>query len=262
MAIDRRFELSGDSLNRPNRNRRILPAQVSVALSTDADLQLWLAAYKESYSNGDRLATLTDWSGNGRDFTQGTAGNKPQFDTGVLNSQPGYFFNGAAYFASATAFMSGDADVMAVLKLPGSQSGNGFWKFDGATLNSHCLFGGAVYTAMGGTSRFNFSSLGSIHTNGWIHHIQAKAGSSNWIAYENGNTVKSAQTNTQSWSGGASPVHLIGASSDQTNGSSPGVFFHGWLMELRMWNRVLTSAERNEVLTAWNARYGISVTSF
>lgn len=262
MALDRRFELFTGTLNQPNRNRRTLPPQVNTSLSTDADLELYLAAWKESYTNGERIDTLTDWSGNARHFTQGTGANKPQFDTGVLNSQPGYFFNGAAYYASISAFMSGDADVMAVLKLPGSQSGSGFWKFDGGTNNSHCLFAGAIYTAMGGESRFSFSSSASIHTDGWIHHIQAKAGSSNWIAYENGNTVKSTQTNVQSWSGGASPVHLIGASSDQANGSSPSAYFHGWLMELRMWNRVLNSTERNEVLTAWNSRYGISVTNF
>lgn len=261
MAIDRRTELFGDGiLSRPNRNRRNLPAQVSQGLSSDADLVLWLAAYKEAYSDTDRIATLTDWSGSGNDFTQSNASNKPRFDTGVLNSQPGYFFDGSAYFASATAFMSGDADVMAVLKIPGSQSGNGFWKFDGSGNASHCLFAGAIYTAMGGASRFSYAP--ATMTSGYIHHVQAKAGTSNWICYENGNTAKSTQTNTQSWSGGASPVHLIGASSDQANGSTQTNWFHGWLMELRIWNRVLSSSERNEVLAAWNTRYGLSYTSF
>ena len=229
-------------------------------LSTDADLQLWLAAYKESYSNGDRIATLTDWSGNGRDFTQSNATNKPQFDTGVLNSQPGYFFNGSAYYASISAFMSGDADVMMVLKIPGSQSGNGFYKFDGGTNACHCLFGGAIYTALGGSSRFSFSP--SSITSGYIHHVQAKAGTNNWIVYQNGNSAQSTQTNTQNWSGGSSPKHMFGASSDQANGSTQTNWFHGWLMELRIWNRVLSSSERNEVLAAWNSRYGLSYTSF
>ena len=232
----------------------------SSGLSTDADLRLWLAAYKESYSNGDRIATLTDWSGNGRDFTQSNATNKPQFDTGVLNSQPGYFFNGSAYYASISAFMSGDADVMMVLKIPGSQSGNGFYKFDGGTNACHCLFGGAIYTALGGSSRFSFSP--SSMTSGYIHHVQAKAGTNNWIVYQNGNSAQSTQTNTQNWSGGASPKHMFGASSDQANGSTQTNWFHGWLMELRIWNRVLSSSERNGVLTAWNSRYGVSVTNF
>lgn len=260
MAVDRRTTLFTGTLGRPNRNRRTLPAQTLTALSTDGDLALYLAAWKESYTNGERIDTLTDWSGNARHFTQGTGANEPQFDTGVLNSQPGYFFNGAAYFASISAFMSGDADVMAVLKIPGSQSGNGFWKFDGGTNACHCLFAGAIYTAMGGSSRFSYAPASM--TSGYIHHVQAKAGTSNWICYENGNNATSTQTNTQSWSGGASPVHLIGASSDQANGSNQVQWYHGWLMELRMWNRVLTSAERNEVLAAWNTRYGLSYTSF
>lgn len=235
-------------------------ATSSGGLPTDSSLSLWLAAYKESYSNGDRIATITDWSGNGRDFTQGTGANKPQFDTGVLNSQPGYFFNGSAYYAQAAAFMSGDADVMAVLKIPSSQSGNGFWKFDGGTNACHCLFASSIYTAMGGSSRFSYAPASM--TSGYIHHVQAKAGTNNWICYENGNTAKSTQTNTQNWSGGASPKHQLGASSDRANGSNQSNWFHGWLMELRIWNRVLTGAERNEVLALWNSRYGLSYTAF
>lgn len=234
----------------------------AAGLSTDADLELWLAAYKEAYSDTDRIDTLTDWSGNARHFTQGTGANEPQFDTGVLNSQPGYFFDGAAYFASIDAFMSGDADVMMVLKLPGSQSGNGYMKFDGNSLSSHCLFSGTFYESMGGGNRAIFTPTSGVTTAGWIHHVQMLAGTNNWIAYENGNTVKATQTQTVSWYSGATPKHLIGASSDQPNGSNQTNWFHGWLMELRAWNRVLTSSERNEVLTAWNSRYGISVTNF
>jgi hypothetical protein len=117
-----------------------------------------------------------------------------------------------------------------------------------------------IRTALGGSSRFSFSP--SSMTSGYIHHVQAKAGTNNWIVYQNGNSAQSTQTNTQNWSGGASPKHMFGASSDQANGSTQNQWFHGWLMELRIWNRVLSSSERNEVLAAWNSRYGLSYTSF
>lgn len=227
----------------------------------DPNLVLWLAAWKETgYVNADRLATLNDFSSGAHHFTQATAANKPRFDTGILNGQPGFFFDGLAYFAESTAFMTGDCDMMMVLKIPGSQSGDGFMKFDGSTVASHCLFSGDLYTAFGAASRISYTP--SSMTAGYIHHIQAKAGTNNWIAYQNGNNVKNTRTDTQSWYGGATPKHLIGASSDQPNGSTQTNFFHGWIMELKIWNKVLTTAERNSELAGFNARYGLAVTNF
>src|SRR5262249_53986102 len=52
-----------------------------------ATLKLWLKAYGESFSDGDPVGTATDFSGNSNNATQATAGRKPLFKTGIVNSR-------------------------------------------------------------------------------------------------------------------------------------------------------------------------------
>lgn len=233
-------------------------------LPTDADLLLWLEARKEiGFSNNDPMATLTDWAAGGNDFVQASGTLQPLYQTGIMNGQPGFFFDGSNDFVECPAFLSGDADVMIVLKKPGSPIANGgFLKFDGNSLASHCLFSGTFYDSMGGGGRAIFTPTSGVAAAGWVHHIQMKAGASQWIAYENGNTTKATQTQTISWYSGATPRHLIGASSDQPNGSTITNYFDGWILALKVWNRILTSAERNAQLAEFQTLYGISFTSF
>jgi hypothetical protein len=233
--------------------------------ATDADLVLWLAAWKETgYSNNDPMATLVDFSGDGHDFTQATSGSRPLYQTGVLNSQPGFFFDGTDDYAEIAAFMSGDAEAYFVLKCNSGAGLNGCYKFDGGTNANHITFSGSIFTSFGGATRYSYTPVTGA-TAGFIHQIQAKAGSSQWIVFENGNNTKITQTNTQSWSGGSSPKHLIGASSVGANGSPAGgtnQWFHGHILEVRIYSSPRSTAQRNAILAEFNSRYGISVTNF
>lgn len=231
----------------------------------DADLVLHLAARLETgYVNNDPMATLVDFSSAGNDFTQGTSGNRPLYQTGVLNGQPGFFFDGTDDYVSIPAFMSGDAEAYFVLKCNSGASLNGCYKFDGGTNANHITFSGTIFTSFGGATRYSYTPVTGT-TTGFIHQIQAKAGTSNWIVYENGNNVKITQTNTQQWSGGSSPVHLIGASSVGANGSPAGgtnQWFHGHILEVRIYSSPRSTAQRNAILAEFNTLYGISVTNF
>lgn len=52
-------------------------------------LQLWLESTAiAGLSDNDPVTTWPDSSGNGRDATQGTAGNKPTYKTSILNGEP------------------------------------------------------------------------------------------------------------------------------------------------------------------------------
>lgn len=230
------------------------------------DLAQWLAAFKETgFVNNDPMATLTDHSGNARHMTS-SGSNRPLYQTGVLGGQPGFQFDGSARYASCTAFMSGEAELMAVLKVPdaSSTSNYGAYKFDGQTNACHFpFFLTTVYTALGINARHSYTfSNNNIPVNGMLHQIQVRTGTNNYKVFENGNNVKITQTPTISWSGGGSPVHLLGASSSNANGSSPGPFFRGHFLEWILWNRYLTDAERNSQLAIFTTRYGLSLTNF
>lgn len=232
--------------------------------SPDPDLVLHLAARLETgYVNNDAMATLVDFSSAGNDFTQATGGNKPLFKTGVLNSQPGFYFDGTDDWVECAAFMSGDAEAYFVLKTDDNTGARGLYKFNGGTDADHCTFFGTIYSSFGSASRFSYTpASGTTVTNGFVHQIQAKAGTNNWIIYENGNNAVSTQSPTQQWSGGATPVHLIGASSTAANGSTRSNYFKGHVLEVRIYSSPRSTAQRNAILAEFNTLYAISVTNF
>lgn len=225
-------------------------------------LELWLAPHMESFADNDAVGTLTDQSGNGRDFTQGTAANKPTFKTNILNSQPAVRFDGSNDFLEGTAFVSGDAEFFAVLRIPtGIGSSNWGWqKFSGHnSLSDHFTFFGTAYSTLGGTDRTNYSVNSATAEAGMIVHIVVKGGTNNWKWYENGNVEKAAMTQTISW---GTSRHLVGASSGNSDASSISAYFNGWLLELRIYSGTLDSTQRNNVLAEINSTFGISYTSF
>lgn len=226
-------------------------------------LALHLAPHLESgFADNDAVGTLQDFSGNGRDFTQATSGNKPTFKTGILNSQPAVRFDGTDDFLEASAFMSGDAEMFCVLKIPtGIGSSNWGWqKFSGHnSLSDHFTFFGTAYSTLGGTNRTNYSVNSATAEAGMIVHIVVKSGTSNWKWYENGNVEKASMTQTIDW---GTSRHLVGASSSNSDASSISVYFNGWLLELRIYNGTLDATQRNNVLAELNTTFGISYTSF
>lgn len=58
------------------------------------NLSFWLDASQLALSNNDPVGTWADVSGNGRDFTQATSGNRPTFKTGIQNGQSAVQFDG------------------------------------------------------------------------------------------------------------------------------------------------------------------------
>lgn len=228
-----------------------------------AGLALWLAAWKETgFSDNDAMATVTDFSGNGRHFTQSTSGRRPLYKTNTLNSQPSIRFDGSDDYVEATAFMSGtEAELFAVMLIPsGIGASNWGWqKFSGATLADHLTFFGAGYSTFGGTNRTNYTINSAVYEAGWILHILAKGGTNGWKWYENGNVEKATMTQTMDW---GTSRHMVGASSTNANGSGQAAYFNGHLLEMQIYIGERSAGERNAVLADFNTRYGISYTSF
>ena len=243
----------------------IVTADLTNTAGVDPDLVLWLAAWKETgLTNGDRLTTLTDQSNAANDYTAPTSSDRPRWDTGILNGQPGYFFGGDSdhNYVKRASHLSGEIEAFFVIKLPSTQNGNGFCKFGASSQASHCCFGGSsgqLYTDFGANARTFWSPTTGVTTAGFILQIVAKSGTNAWQAFENGNTNKSTQTLTQAWS---TTQHQIGASSDATAGNNQTNWFHGWILEARFYQGARTTAQRNAILAELNSLYGITVTNF
>ena len=74
------------------------PTTIGTAPDSISNLELWLKADAISGLNdGDGVTTWNDQSGNSRNFTQGTAANKPSYKTSILNGYPVVRFNGSSH---------------------------------------------------------------------------------------------------------------------------------------------------------------------
>jgi len=87
-----------------------------------ANLFLWLDADAiTGLNDNDAVVTWEDQSVNGRDFTQGTAGFRPTYQTGELNGLPVVRFDGTDNFlASAALTIAQPMTVYSVVKRTGN----------------------------------------------------------------------------------------------------------------------------------------------
>lgn len=72
--------------------------------SSIAGLALWFRADSLTLNHNDPVAAWLDSSGNGRNASQGTAGNRPLFQTNVANGRPGVLFDATDDGMSITEF--------------------------------------------------------------------------------------------------------------------------------------------------------------
>lgn len=81
-------------VNYYNANAQCTPLVGPGGFDGSTTTELWLDASQLSLNNNDPVATWSDRSGNGRDATQSSSGNKPTFLTNQLNGLPVIDFDG------------------------------------------------------------------------------------------------------------------------------------------------------------------------
>jgi hypothetical protein len=102
-------------------------------------LQVWLDANQIVSTDGTAVTTWADSSGNGHDFTQGTAGFRPTYQTGELNGLPVVRFDGsddwlgggdlsAVFPTAATVLTVFTPNTDAEYTIYMHNSSNGFWR--------------------------------------------------------------------------------------------------------------------------------------
>lgn len=221
---------------------------------------VWLDAAQISANNGDPVATWPDKSGNGNNFTQGTANRQPIFVTNDINAEPGVdFFVDYMELGANASFNTTDFSQFIVAKADnnnqvgvllrssyssGASSGSStYWgtymSTNGNQYYSHTrnTNGGMIYNADGYQAGYNILSsiISSSSTNISSYFNNTSTGISSGY-----NSIPSVHQLTR-----------IGSNST----IKPGNFFYGNMAEIIVYNVALNSAQHNIVNNYLAARY-------
>jgi Big-like domain-containing protein/concanavalin A-like lectin/glucanase superfamily protein len=236
----------------------------SQAFSPDdlAGLELWLAADAiVGPADADPVTTWEDESGNGRDATQETAGEKPTYRTGVLNGKPVVRFDGGDLL-EITPFFTGftAGTIFTVVKIVADPTAG---TIDGHPINifgsdlEHSFYpisGGVdVYDTFGTTARKQLGDLTPSLAAWRIYNAISAA--NDWRAYLDGTLVFSTVTNTVGWNDGAVLPVLIGAS--RRSVAEGARTLDGDIAEIIMYSRALSDTERQQVEDYLMDKYGL-----
>jgi hypothetical protein len=222
-----------------------------------ASLALWLRADKGVFLNGSNVAAWADQSGNGRDFSQGTASRQPTWSATALGGQPAVVFDGAndIFSAATLSALSTSADTFIVMKCANDPALTGFgacWQIaslPGTEDYVPFYLGRQIYCGIFSTARKATVVVGSA---GYfaaprIFSVYSKNGE--WKMSTDGVERFATATNTFSSTG----TIALGGDPEQ---SFP---YHGSFAEVIIASPSLTAPQRAQVHTYLGKRYGIVV---
>jgi hypothetical protein len=212
----------------------------------------------ELQSTNKGVITWFDQSGNGNDANLGSANNQPYHITNAFNGKAVVRFYGSNYFNLPNTLLSGTtgAEAFVVLKAAADvpSTARSLWKLGGTgNTTAYPNTSGNIIDDFGSTS---LHTLGNPEQPLDQYHVYEVAGQTNyWSAWLNGKVQSITTTNTYGTNG--SPT--LGYS------SSSGYYFAGDVAEVLMFNKVLSSDERDTVNGFLNLKYGlipqVSITS-
>lgn len=215
-------------------------------------------------SDNDPVATWADSSGNGRDATQGTAANKPTYQTGEVNSLPCVRFDGSNDVLAATCPHQPDFTLFVVLKPTGGAIDNYQSAVSrGAVFENDTNFAFAV--RRGGANEFlrwccywrNVSTLYGNEGGGWVDatwtYVAVKVdGSANLTIYEKGSSEVTDGSNSASTDGSQS-LRIGGPNST----TSSDAYFTGDIAEVILYDSALSDGDRGSVESYLGTKYAL-----
>lgn len=222
-----------------------------------SSLALWLRADKGVSLNGSSVTAWADLSGNGRDFSQGTASKQPTINATGLGGRPAVVFDGVNDIVSAAGLsaLTTSADTFIVMQLANDPPTQGFgacWQIASTNNNEDYVpfyIGRTVYCGIFSTARKTVSPIGSAgyFASPRIFAVYSKA--ADWRLSTDGVERFATATNTFSSTG---TIAL---------GSDPEIAypFHGRFAEVIIASPSLSDAQRVKVTKYLGARYGITV---
>jgi hypothetical protein len=217
-------------------------------------------------SNFQGVGEWKDLSGNGHHTTQTTNGQRPQYlSTGGANSRPAMYFDGTNDWLASAAHLWESADISAFIVHAYNNATRGsfenmFAKFQATTNKRQFRLMGTNTAPF--DNRFSLWDSGTISPRKDYNLLQSKSTTYNLLsftflspdllAYKNGNL-----TATISQSGiifDTDAPFSIGAGNVL---STPSEIFQGYISEIIIYSRALTTAERQAIENYLNKKYNL-----
>lgn len=163
--------------------RRRRSADAGVAPFTPAavpSMYIWHDAAQETgYADNAEVATVLDFSGNGRNSTA-IAGERPLYKTAVLGGKPAFRFDGSNDVVSLvdlSALTQGEIFVVAKHLVPPASGLGALWAFHGGSNSTYLPFtDGFGYDAFGTTMRVDGMVLSGATESPFIYNVMSRAG--------------------------------------------------------------------------------------
>ena len=186
-----------------------------------------------------------DQSGNGRNVV--SDGENPGYNLSAINSKPAIEFFSSALIGSIGFNFASNNTLFIVFKArsvtAGALWGQGNGEFISAVTNGYTQISNSNVSAI-----VSSNVASSINT---PYLFSSRNSSSNFQLYLNGNSTGTATYNSFS---GASTNQYIGA--DYNNGSYE-YFYNGYISEIIVYNRAITTTERQQVEAYLMGKYAI-----
>jgi hypothetical protein len=237
---------------------KLLPSGIS-------GLSLWLRADSGVTLSGSNVTAWADQSGNGNNADVENSGEEPTFVSSFSNSKPAIQFNGTSQLLNIGGSDSLDflnTSIFIVLKRTGDGTGNEitFMK------NANDVEGSGAYWHVArlnrGNSNFAVSNGGSFDRDSGVNIGDGIArvmdftfDGTDFNIYVNG--VQTATYNDQVGNIDITSGSLQIGGYNQSFNNPDGELFNGQIAEIIMYNRAVTSTERQKVEAYLNAKYAI-----
>lgn len=218
-------------------------------------LALWLKADAGLAQGGTNtpVSLWADQSGNGNNAQQTTGSQRPMWVPNALNGFPVVRYTGGQYL-NLPNFLTplSQAEAFAVVKAaPVGNNYQSLWFLGGsgnAYDEEYPLYDGSIHENFGSSSSYNLGV--PAQSLNQYHMYEVAAQSNNWAAWINGVLLFQTSANTVAFS--SSPT----LSGDYNNIDNP-TLFHGDMVEILIFTRVLTADERATVNDYLNGKYGL-----
>ncbi len=241
----------------PRRHRRPTSAFTPDGLS---GLKLWLRAdsgvFQDSagtnpaVNTGDVVGLWRDGSGAGNDASQTSTAGKPRLELSVQNGRPALRFQTSRWMDTPLADLLHDFTVFVVFlddgvagiyeRLLDKSFATGFWL--GRSSSNANSWGGGVEETSGGYGLYTTFTDGAAHL-----MLSMRQGSTHLLSADNASAVSSTVTTAATDATALRVGNSVGSS----------VYLGGWLMEILLYDRALTTDERTAVKQWLNTRWAL-----
>lgn len=221
----------------------------------------WLNARTllDTYTDGEEVDFWNDDSGNSNHAMQDPSNPIPIFKTNIQNGLPAVLFTPTDFerlLCNNFTLALTEGEIFYVFKrntdVPGVGTSSGFWKMDNQLDACHVPFtDGNIYDAWGTNVRRNIGNPTTDLSNASLYNVVSASGE--WTARINNTVFFTTATNTVDFGGG---FIYYGASFSGFVGFS---YFDGYIMEVIVYDRKLTTPERNAVVAYLNTKWALGI---